>query len=130
MREDSDSDDPSRTGSSDDLEDVFGVLTDRQRRFALYHLKQCGGETELSDLVGQVLEWEHDRPPGQLPERQRQRTYLEFYHSHLPLLEDHDVVEYSDDDGRVRLAGNTDVYEEYLRHASRDDDIGEAIDFR
>lgn len=55
---------------------------------------------------------------------------MEFYHSHLPLLEDHDVVEHSDDDGRVRLAGDADVYEEYLRHASRDEDIGEAIDFR
>lgn len=86
-----------------DLDDLFRVLADRRRRFALYHLRRTDGTVRLPTLVSAVLEWETGGDPGTVPERRRQRAYLEFYHNHVPMLAEYGLASYDEDDGVVSL---------------------------
>lgn len=110
------------TGDGVGLDELFEVLSDRRRRYALYRLQQADGRVRLRALVGTVLAWETDRDPEELPERRRRRTYLEFYHTHVPLLADYGLVSYSEDEGTVRLEPDIGG-EPYLRAARADDGI-------
>lgn len=105
------------------LDELFGVLADRRRRYALYRLRQVGGEVRLSALVGAVLEWETGIDVESLPDERRQRAYLEFYHNHVPLLADHGLVSYSRTEGIVRLEADLEEAAWCFERARAHDDV-------
>jgi len=94
-------------------DEVFEVLKSPRRRYALYYLRQEGGETELSELTEQVAAWENETTPAGLSTEQRKRVYISLYQTHLPKLDEAGVVEYDSDEGIVRLsdrASDLDIY--------------------
>jgi DNA-binding transcriptional ArsR family regulator len=102
-------------------DEVFEVLKSPRRRYALYYLRQEGGETELSDLTEQVAAWENETTPSALSTEQRKRVYISLYQTHLPKLDGADIVEYDRDEGIVRLGDRASDLDLYLGDVSRDE---------
>ncbi|WP_276301485.1 DUF7344 domain-containing protein [Halorussus lipolyticus] len=102
-------------------DEVFEVLKSPRRRYALYYLRQEGGETELSDLTEQVAAWENETTPAGLSTEQRKRVYISLYQTHLPKLDEADIVEYDRDEGVVRLGDRASDLDIYLGDVSRDE---------
>ena len=109
-----------------DLDDLFKVLADRRRRYALYRLRRADGAVRLPALVRTVLEWETGTDARAVPEQHCQRTYLDFYHNHVPMLVDYGLASYDEDDGTVRLEADLGAASEYVRLARTYDGIPSA----
>lgn len=103
------------------IDAVHEVLSSRRRRYVLYHLFE-EGELPLGALSRRVVEHEYDRDLEDLPVDVRQQTYLDLYHTHVPKLTDHGVVEYCEDEGTVRLTRTSDTLEACLE-ASLETDL-------
>ena len=102
-------------------DEVFEVLKSPRRRYALYYLRQQGGESELSDLTEQVAAWENETTPAALTTEQRKRVYISLYQTHLPKLDEANVVEYDRDEGVVRLSDRASDLDLYLGDVSREE---------
>jgi hypothetical protein len=104
--------DPEATGVSESssepspalsTEDVYEVLSNRRRRYAIHHLKQADDPVDVSTLAEQVAAWENDKSVEELGSQERKRVYISLYQSHLPTLEERGLVVYDDDRGIVEL---------------------------
>ncbi|USZ68094.1 hypothetical protein NGM10_15350 [Halorussus salilacus] len=102
-------------------DEVFEVLKSPRRRYALYYLRREGGETELSDLTEQVAAWENETTTAALTTEQRKRVYISLYQTHLPKLDEADIVEYDRDAGVVRLGERAGDLNIYLGEVSREE---------
>lgn len=98
-------------------EDIYGVLSNRRRRYAIHYLKQTDGPIDVSTLAEQVAAWENDKSPAELSSQERKRVYISLYQSHLPTLEKRGLVEYDEDRGIVELTepiANAQIYLEVV----------------
>ncbi|NHN59142.1 MULTISPECIES: hypothetical protein [Halorussus] len=102
-------------------DEVFEVLKSPRRRYALYYLRQEGGESELSDLTEQVAAWENETTPSALSTEQRKRVYISLYQTHLPKLDEANIVEYDRDAGVIRLGDRASDLDLYLGDVSREE---------
>lgn len=102
-------------------DEVFEVLKSPRRRYALYYLRREGGQAELSDLTEQVAAWENETTPAALSTEQRKRVYISLYQTHLPKLDEANIVDYDRDDGVVRLGDRATDLDIYLGDVSRDE---------
>lgn len=97
------------TGASQETIDVIHeLLSSRRRRYVLSHLLE-EERAQLSTLSQRVAASEYDREPDELPVDIRQQAYLDLYHTHVPKLTEHGIVEYCDEEGTVRLTGTDDT---------------------
>ncbi len=95
-------------------EDVYEVLSNRRRRYAIHYLKQSGDPVDVSTLAEQVAAWENGKSVAELESQERKRVYISLYQSHLPTLEKRGLVVYDDDRGIVELTGPIVEAEIYL----------------
>ena len=109
-----------------DLDDLFKVLADRRRRYALYRLRRADGAVRLPALVRTVLEWETGTDAETVSEQRRRRTYLDFYHNHVPMLVNYGLASYDEDDGTVRLETELGAASEHVRLARTSDGVPSA----
>lgn len=93
------SEDPSSTLSHDT---AFDLLSNARRRFVLRRLQEAGEGVELGDLATELSAVENDVPRDDLSSKQRKRTYVSLYQTHIPKLEEAGVVSYNSDSGVVR----------------------------
>ncbi|OVE85978.1 DUF7344 domain-containing protein [Natronolimnobius baerhuensis] len=101
--------------------ELFDVFSNARRRRAVQYLKQCGGGCDLAPLVEQVAAWENDTDPDEVTRTQRRRVYISLYQTHLPMLEDHGIVDWDPDGHRIELLPSDEVFEPYLdRHLGSD----------
>jgi len=101
------------------LDDVFGLLAERRRRFALHALLDVDqGATDCETLTRTVAtrEARADEEEYALPEL-RDRVTRALHHVHLPKLDDAGVVDYDARSRTVRYWGHP-VVEEYLLHVA------------
>ncbi|WP_128476302.1 DUF7344 domain-containing protein [Halorussus pelagicus] len=92
---------------------VFDVLKNQRRRYALHYLRRADESVQLSELAEQVAAWENDIAVDAISAAERKRVYTALYQSHLPKLDDADIVDYNQNRGIVELsdaAGQLDVY--------------------
>lgn len=94
--------------------EIFDLLQNRRRRFALHYLIQQDGSVTLSDLSEHVAAWETNTSVDSLPPEARQRVYVSLRQSHLPRLDRDNVVSFNESDGTVELAGNAPAMQIYL----------------
>lgn len=93
---------PDETDRDDD--ELFDILANQRRRFALHYLRQhpeaCVSLTELSE---HVAGWEHDVDPAELDYRKRKSVRNSLHQFHLPKLDDAGIVAYDDRSSEVEL---------------------------
>ncbi|OIB56516.1 DUF7344 domain-containing protein [Natrialba sp. SSL1] len=78
------------------------ILSDPQRRHLLYLLKKNGKRT-VDDLAYQIAAQEQDAHPETVSEEAYQRVAISLVHKHLPLLDDHNVIQYDQENQEVIL---------------------------
>lgn len=85
-------------------DELFEVLSNRRRRYALHYLKQQDdARAEMGDLSTQVAAWELATDPEALAYDERKRVHTSLYQYHAPKLDDAGVVEYDSQRGVVEL---------------------------
>ncbi|WP_115864127.1 DUF7344 domain-containing protein [Halorussus litoreus] len=109
---DSDEEESEEERLSRDL--VFDVLKNRRRRYALHYLRRAEDTVQLSELAEQVAAWENDIEVEAISAAERKRVYTALYQSHLPKLDDADIVDYNQNRGIVELSDAADQLDVYL----------------
>jgi hypothetical protein len=107
--------DPEPTVSEDEL---FEVLSNRRRRYAVHAIKQEGEAVELGEIAERVAAWEYDIPEQQVSYDERKRVYTALQQSHLPKMDDAGVVAYDKDRGIIEpkpALAEAEVYMDVVR---------------
>lgn len=111
------------TDDEDDPEpspdDLFHVLRNRRRRYAIHHLKRAGEPVDVGDLATQVAAWENEVPVEAVTAQQRRRVYNALQQTHVPELEELGIVDVDRRD--VALTDGADDLDIYLEVIADDD---------
>lgn len=96
-------------------DELFHVLRNRRRRYAIHHLERAGEPVDVGELATQIAAWENDVPVEAVTSKQRRRVYNALQQTHVPELDDTGLVE--TDRREVELterASELDVYLELV----------------
>ncbi|TKX48030.1 transcriptional regulator [Halorubrum sp. SD690R] len=99
-------------------ETIFKLLANRRHRFAIHALKRTGGPMDVADLSTRVTAWECGIDPETIDHDDRRNLHTVLTRTHLPKLDECDVVEYDDEAKLVEptpALDDLDVYIEVLR---------------
>lgn len=99
------------------LDEVFEILKNHRRRLVIQFLNKHGGDSTLSTLAEHIAAIENDTTVQQLSSAQRKRVYVGLYQSHLPKMDEMDVVDFDQDRGTVELSTNATDVLDYLEPA-------------
>ncbi|WP_331233391.1 DUF7344 domain-containing protein [Natronorarus salvus] len=103
-------------------EDIFEVLSNDRRQQVLNYMKHREGESvQLRELVDHVAAWENDTTVERLDSSARKCVYTALRQSHLPKLDEYDIVEYDARRGEVELTEGAREVQMYLEYAPRND---------
>ncbi|MDZ7729844.1 MAG: hypothetical protein U5K37_00760 [Natrialbaceae archaeon] len=97
--------------------ELFDVFSNARRRQAVRYLKEQNGSCDLEPLVENVAAWENAVNPEEVTRTQRRRVYISLYQTHLPMLEDSDIIEWNPNDHFIRLTVDEEVFEPYLKNS-------------
>jgi len=111
--------DTARDGITHD--DCFDLLSNHRRRYALYYLQQNGDGATLGELADYVAAWENDIEADAVSYDERKRVYTSLQQVHLPRMDEMDVVEFDDREGRVRIGPAAEDIDVYLEVVQGDD---------
>lgn len=98
-------------------DDLFEVMANRRRRYAVHALKGNGGEMKLGELADKVAAWENDVEVGGTSYDERKRVYTALQQSHLPKMDKKGVVEFDKNRGVIEptpALEDVDVYMEIV----------------
>jgi DNA-binding transcriptional ArsR family regulator len=93
-------------GQSDDdvsTDEVFEVLSNRRRRFALHYLQHADKAVEIGELSERVASWENDIALEEVDSAARKRVYTSLQSHHLPKMDEQGIVSYDERAGVVEL---------------------------
>lgn len=106
------SDNSDDSGSGTDRGEVFDLLSNQRRRYAIHYCKREDGPVELGELAEHVAAWELDKEVAELSSAERKRVYTSLQQTHLPTLDRAEMIEF---DGRtIELTENVSELEVYL----------------
>ncbi|WP_435066581.1 DUF7344 domain-containing protein [Haloplanus sp. C73] len=94
-------------------QEVFDVLSNRRRRYALYALLN-DESTTIGSLSERVAAWENDCPVEDVTPSERKRVYTALQQSHLPKLERQGLIAFDPESGRVAATDTADEIDLYL----------------
>ncbi|WP_418284686.1 DUF7344 domain-containing protein [Halorubrum sp. DTA46] len=116
---------PTRTPHDTEIEreDVFDVLSNARRRYAIELLNQYdpGDEIDLSDLVEYVAARENDTTVADVDYKQRKRVYSSLRQTHLQKLDDCGLIEYDRSRGTIKLDDAVTEVQMHLEYVPEDD---------
>ncbi|GGN22768.1 DUF7344 domain-containing protein [Halarchaeum nitratireducens] len=99
-------------------DDLFEVLSNRRRRYAVHALKDEEEGATIGDVAEQVAAWEYDTEVEAVSYDERKRVYTALQQSHLPKMDEAGVVDYDKDRGTVEpteVLEDVDVYLDVVR---------------
>lgn len=85
---------------------VTGVVLNRRRRYALYHVHESSGPVVLEDLARQVAAWERATTPDEVASEHAESVRSSLRRAHLPYLAELGFIAY--DDRRDLVAGQVE----------------------
>jgi hypothetical protein len=81
--------------------EAYNILRNDRRRHVLDYLRASVGDVALGDLAEWIAERETDQSPP--PRSKRESVYNALHQTHLPKLDDREIVEYDERGKRVAL---------------------------
>ena len=97
--------------------DIHSVLSNERRRMTLEILDEEDGSISARELSERIAERETDqRPP---PRNVRQSAYVSLIQSHLPKLDEHDIVEFDSGRKTVTLSTSADQVSAFMDSGAR-----------
>jgi hypothetical protein len=115
---DSTAGDGTSAGDEPTENELFDILSNRRRRYALHQLTRVDGEVELGPLAEQVAAWENDVAVDEVTSAERKRVYTALQQSHLPKLDEAGVVDFDKRAGTITptpVMAELDVYLDVVR---------------
>jgi predicted transcriptional regulator len=103
-------------------DDLFEILSNSRRRYALHALSSDADEWQLGNLAEQVAAWENGTEVAEVTRAERKSVYTALQQLHLPKMDEMGFVEYDKDRGTVRPTAVKDDVDIYL-DVVRGDDI-------
>lgn len=92
--------------------EVFDLLSNRRRRYAVLYCKREEAAVSLGELAEHVAAWELEKPVEAITSTERKRVYTSLQQTHLPTLERAGMIAY---DGRtIELTDRAADLEVYL----------------
>lgn len=98
------------------MDEYFGVLSHRYRRYVVRHLQRSTKPVALADLTDALVRWETEQSPTTVPET-RERIYAELYHTHLPKLAQICLLTFDPDANLVSRGRDADAVDSLLECA-------------
>jgi hypothetical protein len=95
-------------------DDVYELLSNHRRRYALHYLQRNGSETDIGTLAEQVAAWENGTELEEVSSTERKRTYTSLQQFHLPKMDEKAVVDFDERAGTVELATPATDLQVYL----------------
>lgn len=96
-------------------DELFHVLRNRRRRFAIHYLKRAGRPVDVGDLATQVAAWENGISTEAVTSKQRRRVYNALQQTHLSELHRSGLVEVDQREVELTDAANRlDIYLEIV----------------
>jgi hypothetical protein len=111
---------PSDEGYASDCvspDDAFHVLRNPRRRLLVRLLADAAAPVEMRELAERVAARENETTVEAIDSDQRQRAYVSLYQTHLPKMDELDVVDYDQDRGTVERRPAVDQLVEHIRVA-------------
>lgn len=99
---------------SQSRQDVYEVLRNQRRRYALHALSVADGSVSVRNLADRVAAWEQDTAVAALSDRDRHRVYTSLQQVHLPRLAEADLVRLDEERGVVEPVPEIEAYDVYL----------------
>jgi DNA-binding transcriptional ArsR family regulator len=88
-------------------DELFRILSNSRRRYIIYYLHEAGDEMSLKELATRIAAVENDTAVEEVTDEERQRVYISLYQTHLPKLEEAEIVSYDDEERIVALTPQT-----------------------
>jgi tRNA pseudouridine38-40 synthase len=104
--------DPGPSDPSND--ELYEVLSNRRRRYVIHALDDAEEPMELGELADQIAEWETGDADEHVSADARKSVYTSLQQSHLPKMDDVDVVEFDKDRGVVDPTPKLDELDVYI----------------
>lgn len=105
----------SGTNSSDMSEDeIYKLLSNQRRRFVIHALKDQQGPVELTRLSRDVTAWEVGVNPKDVSYQDRRNVYSTLRRTHLPKLDEKDIVSFDQENNVVEQAETLESLETYV----------------
>ncbi|MFO7928016.1 MAG: DUF7344 domain-containing protein [Halobacteriota archaeon] len=82
-------------------DDLFDVLSNRRRRYAIHLIEREGGAVDIGTLAEQIAAWENGIESHGVSCAQRKRVYTALQQIHLPQMADAGVITFDDRSGVV-----------------------------
>nr|WP_049888920.1 hypothetical protein [Natronococcus occultus] len=95
-----------------DRGEIFDLLANSRRRYAIHYCKREDGPVELGDLAEHVAAWELDKEVPEVTSAERKRVYTSLQQTHLPTLEQAEMVVF--DNGTIELTDSASELDVYL----------------
>lgn len=102
-------------------DEVFELLSNQRRRFALHYLKHRDETAQLGELSEHVASWENGTELHEVDSAERKRVYTSLQSHHLPKMDEQGVVDYDDRAGVVELEASAEDLDVYLEVVSDKD---------
>lgn len=96
------------------LDVVFDVLSNERRRRTIRYLLAEPGTITLGDLAEHIASLENGKPEEALTSTERKRVYICLYQSHLPKLDDADIVDFDGDRKTIETGDAVDQVTRFL----------------
>ncbi|WP_058366864.1 DUF7344 domain-containing protein [Haloparvum sedimenti] len=106
---------PSEPSGPDLSEDeLFDVLSNERRRFAVHLLKRSEDPMEIGAMAEQIAAWENDIDTAEITGNERKRVYTALQQSHLPKMDRAGVVEFNKSRGVIEPTSALEEVDLYL----------------
>jgi hypothetical protein len=94
--------------------EIFDLLRNERRRYLLHYLLSADAPVELGEVATRIAAWECDTTVEGVTSDQRKRVYTTLQQTHLPKMDDAQIVDYDCNRGVVRPTEHTDKLNVYL----------------
>jgi hypothetical protein len=104
-------------GISPALDATLDLLSNRRRRYVLYHLRDADEAVALDELAERIASWEQETDGRDVGRSRgaKERVRADLYHSQVPRLAEAGVVTFDADERRVSLDDSVEMpIQEYL----------------
>lgn len=98
-------------------ETIFNLLRNGRRRYLLQYLETQEGVVRLGDLADALANWEMEDEDAYVTHKDRKRAYVSLYQTHLPKLDDANIIDYNQPRGTIELGPDYQYVQEYLHHS-------------
>lgn len=107
---------------SDELDDLFDVLSNRRRRAVLHYLKQHADDCPVSinELSRVLAAWEQGIPKDQVAYDDRHSIHTSLQQFHIPKMVNSGLVDYNSQETRVDLTPFADGLDIYVETVSEE----------